>query len=500
MITLQAIVLAAALSGPGDTVLLDFSAQWCGPCRMMEPTIGRLRDAGYPVRQVDVDRQPELARQFSVRPIPCFVLLVDGKEVQRIVGPASFDRMAQMFQQAGVSPRQPTGMAVRGQSPDAIPTLGSMTAPSMESFASSRGPAATVPATVPFANPVTSPAIPSSQPAPGVPDYSPNLATVQQQAMQATVRLKVVDPTGQSYGTGTIIDTHGDEALIVTCGHIFRESKGRGQILVDLFLPGVQGPVVGQLVAYEADERDIGLVSIRPGVAVTPIRVASTNFRPQVGDTVFSIGCDHGDQPTERTSRISAVDRYTGPPNLEVYGHPAEGRSGGGLFTADGQLIGICNAADWQDDRGIYASLPTIHTKLKQIGLERVYRRQEAAVASTSSPSPPAAVGINGSQHLEPLPMMPVASSARGSAPATMAGSDMEVICVIRSRSNPASQSQVVILDHPPQEVLQQLARQANQPSGRGDRVADLARLPAIGAPSAPAGQVNPPILRAQNR
>ena len=101
MVSLQAFVLAAALAGSGDLVLLDFGASWCAPCRSMEPTIARLEQAGYPVRRVDVEAQPDLARRFGIGPIPCFVLVRDGREVQRIVGGTSYEQLVQLFQQAG---------------------------------------------------------------------------------------------------------------------------------------------------------------------------------------------------------------------------------------------------------------------------------------------------------------------------------------------------------------------------------------------------------------
>ena len=51
----------------------------------------------------------------------------------------------------------------------------------------------------------------------------------------ASVRLRVEDPDGRSCGSGTIIDSRGGEALVLTCGHIFRDSHGKGRIEVDLF-------------------------------------------------------------------------------------------------------------------------------------------------------------------------------------------------------------------------------------------------------------------------
>ena len=54
MVSLQAALVAMALSGTGQTVMLDFYADWCGPCRAMGPTIDTLVAKGYPVRRVNI--------------------------------------------------------------------------------------------------------------------------------------------------------------------------------------------------------------------------------------------------------------------------------------------------------------------------------------------------------------------------------------------------------------------------------------------------------------
>jgi thiol-disulfide isomerase/thioredoxin len=475
MVSLHAFVLAAALTGSNDTVLLHFTADWCGPCRLMQPTVQRLHDAGYPLREVNVDREADLTRQFRVGPIPCFVLVRNGREVDRIVGQASYDRLARMFEPPG-NPGLPRDRAagsgdpiVRGQSPDDRSSpLGRLP---------ERG-------TLARDNPRQPPPTPGRDPGQRVVTQS---SPIHQQALQATVRLRISDPTGQSHGTGTIIDVHGDEALVLTCGHIFRESRGQGEISVELCVPGATGPVRGQLLAFEAEQRDIGLVSIRPGVAVRPVRVASTDYYPQKGEPVFSVGCDHGADPTVQESTISAINRYTGAPNLEIHGHPVEGRSGGGLFSADGRLIGVCNAADLQEDRGIYAGLPTIHYELKAINQERIYATdpalpsaalvRERGVESTASPAPLQNVSV---------PLQPQASA-----------SATEVICILRSRGQAGRDERVMVVDQPSAALLRLLEQEAQ---GQSRDPARLQGPPAImSASRQQPSAVPPPVVRAQN-
>ena len=69
--------------------VVDFSATWCGPCRMMAPVLEELSDklAGKAdFYNLDVDEAPEVAAQFGISSIPCLVLLKNGKAISQSVG------------------------------------------------------------------------------------------------------------------------------------------------------------------------------------------------------------------------------------------------------------------------------------------------------------------------------------------------------------------------------------------------------------------------------
>ena len=71
-----------------QTVLLDFWAAWCGPCRMLSPVVDQIAEEldDVKVGKVNVDEEPELARQFGVMSIPTLVVMKDGKPVDTRVG------------------------------------------------------------------------------------------------------------------------------------------------------------------------------------------------------------------------------------------------------------------------------------------------------------------------------------------------------------------------------------------------------------------------------
>ena len=77
----------AAIAGD-KPVLVDFWATWCGPCRMIAPTVEEIAQERTDIKvgKVNVDEQPELAGQFGVMSIPTLVVMKGGKVVNQMVG------------------------------------------------------------------------------------------------------------------------------------------------------------------------------------------------------------------------------------------------------------------------------------------------------------------------------------------------------------------------------------------------------------------------------
>lgn len=78
-------------------VLIDFWAAWCGPCRVIGPSIEELAeeyDGKAIVGKIDVDNEPDLAMKFNVRSIPTLLFIKDGEVVERQVGVTSKTQLA----------------------------------------------------------------------------------------------------------------------------------------------------------------------------------------------------------------------------------------------------------------------------------------------------------------------------------------------------------------------------------------------------------------------
>src|SRR3712207_2973537 len=73
----------------GKTVLVDFWADWCGPCKMVAPVLDEIAGENkekLTIAKLDIDRNPATARDYQVMSIPTMILFQDGKPVKQIVG------------------------------------------------------------------------------------------------------------------------------------------------------------------------------------------------------------------------------------------------------------------------------------------------------------------------------------------------------------------------------------------------------------------------------
>ena len=83
-------------------VLVDFWAEWCGPCRMLSPVVHEIGKSaeGFKVGTVNVDDEDELAERFGISSIPCLIVFKNGREAQRSVGVIPKDAVLDLVKNA----------------------------------------------------------------------------------------------------------------------------------------------------------------------------------------------------------------------------------------------------------------------------------------------------------------------------------------------------------------------------------------------------------------
>jgi len=79
--------------------VIKFGADWCGPCRMVAPSVEKLKEkyniegSSVQITSIDVDQNPELSKEHKIQSIPAFIFKRDGVMITKIVGVATYDKL-----------------------------------------------------------------------------------------------------------------------------------------------------------------------------------------------------------------------------------------------------------------------------------------------------------------------------------------------------------------------------------------------------------------------
>lgn len=496
------VVVAAAIGGEPAGEVLDFSASYCGPCRSMTPIVAKLEREGLPIRKVDIEQHRDLADRYHITKIPTFVLVINGEEAHRVVGPVSeaeLRRMCSRIPQAepAVAADSPTA---RNQASESV-VLTTEDKPSQpqpqgildflrskhEEPSAVRGNSDDLASAAP-------PAAPTNDP------------------MRASVRIRTTVKGEISFGSGTIVHSEPGRTLIVTCGHIFRNVNDSAKVEVDVFENGKSATYVASIEDFDL-EADVGLLRITTHSTVSSAPVAPATVVLKKLQRVGCIGCSGGADPTRDQIEITEINKYDGPDTIECSTTPVQGRSGGGLFNAEGQLIGVCIAAVKEEPLGVYAHVFCVHKLLDKNNLSQLYRPvsqpAEGAFANddtrpTDAPPADFPTQLVADQTLATETDTAPESAGPTGEPATptdLAGvmadvetGDAEVVVIIRSKTKP-SQNRVVIINRASPKFLAYLNGEirpeglaANRPTHRAPdlSLARPRRQDFAGAPRGP--------------
>lgn len=320
-----------ALAQVGDCLAIVFVDPEHPDSQSMEQVAAQAIEMGWAIRRVDARRESHVTQRWRIHTAPTTVLTQGGREVDRILGPVIWTELYRRM--------------IRFSAPDSI--RNSSPAPNQNK------PKVDVDSLVPMRRSV----------APLAPE------PLQSDPARATVRIMVDEPDSHAIGSGTVIQCDAQGAVVLTCGHLFRDRTPKSIITVERFENGTPVKYRAELIDYQIEDVDIGLLLFHPNQYVPVAQVAQHVENLAQGDPVYSMGCDHGQAPSRRDSQVTKLNRYLGSANIETAGAPVQGRSGGGLFNRRGELVGVCFAADTQLDEGLYCGISVVHEQLKKLGL-----------------------------------------------------------------------------------------------------------------------------------
>jgi RNA polymerase sigma factor (sigma-70 family) len=350
--------------------------------REVLPEIQKLVDKGYPVRWTDIEADPGTARNHTVEGVPTFIVHQAGSgiELGRTSGVQPAAKIAEFYNQSVAGSARDTGT-------------------DREKPATSAS---------------TKPTIPKPW------------------ATAARINVKY-SPKEWGIGSGTVILSNTKESIILTSAFHFRledwptiaPKDFRVSVSVDLFddqLPPEDDPdpnyrvwrprpaqvqcilkdVAAEVIDYDF-ERDLALIRIRPGRVLPSSPVVPARWKPSPGMKMYAVGCSRGEGASPWSTKIQSIgttvrgDLKESPtlppvPAIRCRFVVDQGRSGGGLFTSDGYLAGVCyhQIEPFNEGQAVYAAPESIYKLLDRNGLSALYQDQSPAEANPTAPGQPA--------------------------------------------------------------------------------------------------------------
>jgi len=316
---------------PG-AVLLEFHADWCPPCRQMEPIVRQLATQGYPIQRVDVDVDRQAARRYKIAFVPTYILIVGGQEAGRIVGATSYAQLEQLVRR-GIGQEQPA----TSRPHTTLPHPQESAAPSLP---------ADLP--VPDKGDLPAPPIP-------VPEAEPEPPPAEAPPAVVRVLVDLVDGT-QAGGSGAILDSDDHGSLVGTAAHVLR-----GSAQVRVLIDGT--PVEAQVVRYDS-LWDWAFLTV-PVCNLPRFQLAAGD--PKTGDPITVAG--FGDDGTYRAATGRLVKWVAPGPNepsqqAELGVKVREGDSGGPAWDQSGNYVGLVSLCD---NRTIITCFPRLRRALLDV-------------------------------------------------------------------------------------------------------------------------------------